>query len=97
VPADADIAEMGNVYPEGETNLVQKTETLYLVLADDRFSYYCGSYTESPIIMRYFLIDEDKLILANTDFRNEFADAAKKMTPRWKIITIQHRLPPAKI
>ncbi len=78
VPANADIAEMGNVYPEGEANLAQKDGKLYLALADDRFSYYCGTYAESPAVMRYFLIEPVGLTMANADFSDAFTVEAQR-------------------
>jgi hypothetical protein len=77
VKPDAAISEMGNVYPEGEQNLVKKNGNLYLALADDRFAYYCGSYAGSPLINRYFLISDNRLILKNNDFKDEFLKAAQ--------------------
>lgn len=75
---DGAISQMGNVYPEGERNLVKKNGNLYLTLVDDRFAYYCGSYSGSPFINRYFLISGDKLVLKNGDFKDEFSKAAQE-------------------
>jgi hypothetical protein len=77
VKPDAAISEMGNVYPEGEQNLVKKNGNLYLALADDRLAYYCGSFAGSPLINRYFLISDNRLILKNDDFKDEFLKAAQ--------------------
>ncbi len=76
VPASVSMADMGSVYPEGEENLVEKNGNLYLKVADDRFMYFCGSYQDSPMIDRYFLISNGKLTAQNEDFKDEFVKAA---------------------
>lgn len=65
----------GNIGP-GKDNFILKNNKLYLVVVDDRFAYDCGSYVGSPFFKRYFLIEEDKLILNNTDFKEEFIKTA---------------------
>jgi len=78
VPSAVSLADMGNVYPEGEDNLVEKNGNLYLKLADDRFMYFCGSFQDSPVIYRYFQLADGKLVAKNEDFKEEFVKAAEK-------------------
>lgn len=77
ISSPAVLADTGNVYPEGKDNLVEKNGNLYLKLIDDRFMYYCGSYQQSPLIWRYFLVSKDSLVQKNEDFKNEFIKAAE--------------------
>jgi vacuolar-type H+-ATPase subunit I/STV1 len=69
----------GNISP---LELKEKDNKLYLVTTDDRFAYYPGSYARSPFFKRYFLIERDKLLLANTDWKNEFIQAAQEAEER---------------
>lgn len=76
IPTNTPIVPIGNFYPQGEENLIEKNGKLYLSSIDDRFSYFCGTYASSPFFNRYFLIEKDKLILSNTDFKKEFINKA---------------------
>lgn len=78
VSSTVSMADMGNVYPEGEDNLVEKDGNLYLKLADDRLMYFCGSFQDSPMIYRYFQLADGKLTEKNQDFKSEFIQAAQK-------------------
>jgi hypothetical protein len=78
VSSTVSMADMGNVYPEGEDNLVEKDGNLYLRLADDRLMYFCGSFQDSPMIYRYFQLADGKLVAKNEDFKEEFIKAAEK-------------------
>lgn len=78
IKPDAPIATGGDFGPvNAKTNLAEKNGRLYLVLGDDRFAYYCGSFAGSPMLDRYFLIEDGKLTLGNGDFKNEFLAKAE--------------------
>jgi len=63
--------------------MIEKNGKLYLKIADGRFHYFLnGGRPSSFNIYQYLLIDGDKLVLANSDFKEEFLKAATEVDNR---------------
>lgn len=59
-------------------SLIVKDGKLYLRVKDDRFAYFHTAYAASYFFNQYFLIDGDKLIKSNTNFKHEYIEEARR-------------------
>ena len=63
-----------------------KNNKLYLEMTDTRFAYYSGVYADSPFFKRYILIEREKLVLANIDWKEEFIKEAEKFEKELNVL-----------
>lgn len=57
-------------------NLLYKDGKLYLLVDDDRFAYFYTPYAGSYFFKKYYLIEGDKLIIKNSDFKEKYINEA---------------------
>ncbi len=72
-----DTLDLGNA-SISKDNLLYKDGKLYLVVYDDRFAYFHTSYADSYFFKKYYLIEEDKFIINNLDFKEEYLSEATR-------------------
>ncbi len=59
-------------------NLLYKDRKLYLVVDDDRFAYFYTPYAGSYFFKKYYLIEGEKLMVENSDFKEEYLGEAAR-------------------
>jgi hypothetical protein len=62
------------------SSLVFKNGKLYIKLTDSRFEYFFGPHPSAFYVDQHFLIDGEKMILDNSEFKEEYIKKAKEKT-----------------
>jgi len=70
-----DTLNLGNTSIKRD-NLLSKSGKLYLLVYDDRFAYFYTPYAGSYFFKKYYLIEEDKLTIKNSDFKEKYISEA---------------------
>jgi hypothetical protein len=62
------------------SSLVFKNGKLYIKLTDSRFEYFFGPHPSAFYVDQHFLIDGEKMILDNSEFKEEYIKKAEEKT-----------------
>jgi len=59
-----------------EESLVMKGKNLFIKIFDDRFAYFYTPYVNSYFFAQYLEVEDDQLIINNTDFQADYLEQA---------------------
>lgn len=61
-----------------KSNLMTRNDKLYLETYDDRFSYFYTYYAGSYFYYRFLLLDRDKILIKDSDFKDDYLLEAQR-------------------
>jgi hypothetical protein len=83
VTPNGELKFIRNITSEGAislSSLIFKNGKLYIKLTDSRFEYFFGPHPFAFYVDQHFLIDGEKIILDNSEFKEEYIKKAKEKT-----------------